>query len=179
MSTFSFFSDIRTEGDPVLRQVSKPVAEVDSKTNQLINTLHARLDAHSSPGVGLAATQVGILQRVFVYDLAHYGHWLGRGSAINPEITDSEGDIVVDEGCLSIPGLWLPVPRKKHVEITVLREDGLASFELNGTAAQLFQHEIDHFNGVLMTDHIGKEDLRRIRREQSSEPRTRRRTFRT
>lgn len=132
----------------VLRQKARPVAKVMKKQMTLVdNMLRIMRDAH---GVGLAAPQIGILERIIV--MAPQGKSV---VLINPEITKSEGSVPGEEGCLSIPGLYGDVVRAQYVEVRGLDRKGReVEYEMEGMAARVVQHEIDHLDGVLFIDKV-------------------------
>ncbi|MFN8015162.1 MAG: peptide deformylase [Acidimicrobiia bacterium] len=139
---------IRIAGDPVLRVKAKNVEEFDSK---LIVTRDSMIETmYDAPGIGLAATQVGIQQNFFVYDEDGEPKIL-----INPQIVESSGSWDYEEGCLSIPGVYVSLTRPKKVTITGFDIDGNeVTIEADELLARIFQHELDHLNGVLMFDHL-------------------------
>ena len=145
-------------GEPVLHQPATEVSEIDTALLTLISDMYETMEA--APGVGLAAPQIGIGKRVFVYDW-HDGevHW--RGVAINPklELADLEpGEPDEDsevEGCLSIPGERAPLRRYDTAILTALDETGREyRIRANGWLARIFQHEFDHLDGVLYRDRL-------------------------
>lgn len=144
MATF----DIRIIGDPVLKQMTQPITEIDGKLAQLADDmLHTMYDV---PGIGLAAPQVGIQKRLFVYDLDDT-----PGVLINPEIAESEGEWTYSEGCLSIPGLYFEITRPKQVLVRGLDIHGnQVELELDDLWGRLMQHELDHLDGTLMVEHL-------------------------
>jgi peptide deformylase len=147
---------IRIVGDPVLTQRSNEVTDIDGRFVKLVKGMFDSL-YHSDSGLGLAAPQVGVQKRFFVYDLEH-----GEDPQvlINPRITGSDGEWWYSEGCLSIPGLYFEICRPKTVEVTALNLDGdEVSFEADEIFARLMQHEIDHLDGVLMLEHLDDEQL--------------------
>jgi peptide deformylase len=136
-------------GSPVLRQRSDEVPAVTDETRQFIADLFATMDA--SRGVGLAANQVGVGQRVAVVDADGT-----RIALVNPRITEAEGRATQEEGCLSIPDVYADVTRPERVTLEALDQDG-APFRLDATGllARAIQHEIDHLDGILFLDHLG------------------------
>jgi peptide deformylase len=142
MATF----EIRTFGDPVLKQRAKEVEQLDAS---LASTYDAMVDTMiEAVGGGLAAPQVGIGRRFFVYQTED-----GPRIAINPEIVDSSGETAVEEGCLSIPGVSFEVVRSELVTLRALDLSGKEYLvEADGYEARMFQHEIDHLDGVLAID---------------------------
>ena len=143
---------IRTFGDPVLKTKAAPVTEIDGKIARLVDEMFDSLYASDS-GVGLAAPQIGVQKQIFVWELE------GDTMAIfNPEIVESSGESVYDEGCLSIPGLYVEIVRPKQVLLRGIDIDGnTVEFESDDFEARLFQHELDHLNGVLMFDRMTPE----------------------
>ena len=142
--------------DPRLRQVSKPVAQVDDATRALMDDMLATM--YDAPGIGIAAIQVGVARRVVVIDLAKKGETPAPMFFVNPEVTWSSGDFSShEEGCLSIPDYFEAVERPAKVTVRHLDRFG-APKELHaeGILATALQHEIDHLDGVLFIDHISK-----------------------
>ena len=134
--------------DPVLRETAKPVPKITPNIHKLLDDMADTM--YDAEGVGLAAPQIGILKRVIVIDV---GDDNGLIEMINPEIVDSEGEQLGQEGCLSIPGLRGDVKRAMQVTAKGLDRNG-DEIVITGTEllARAFQHEIDHLNGVLFTD---------------------------
>ena len=123
---------------------------------------------YQAEGIGLAAPQVGIQKRLFVYDIGE-----GPETLVNPEIVDSDGEWSFHEGCLSVPGLSFEIIRPKEVHLVGRDLDGNeVSIEADELLARLFQHELDHLDGVLLLDHLERDDrkaaLRQWRDIQSS-----------
>ena len=147
--------EIRTFGDPVLRQRAQPVERVTETHDRLIEDMIETMRV--APGVGLAAPQVGVLERIFVWEVEEE-----FGAFINPEITwRSDSQESGEEGCLSIPGLYYPVARAEAVEVRGLDATGEAiTMKAEGFLARVCQHEIDHLDGVLFLDRL-EEDIRR------------------
>jgi peptide deformylase len=146
---------IRLFGDPVLKTVSDPIESIDARVRGLVEDL---LDSVRPPGrAGVAAAQIGVNLRAFSYNVD------GEiGYLLNPEITELSGDPeLIDEGCLSVPGLWFPTLRHPAARIRGIDLDG-RHVELSGTGvlAQAFQHETDHLNGILYLDRLDKERRR-------------------
>ncbi len=140
--------EIRTFGDPVLKAVAEPVANIDEKLVRLTDEMFTVM--YDAPGIGLAAPQIGVQRQVFVYDIDEE-----RKVILNPQIVESSGEWVYDEGCLSIPGLYVEMLRPKKVLVRGINLDGnQVEIEADELLARLFQHEIDHLNGVLMFDRM-------------------------
>ena len=139
---------IRTEEDPVLRKISRPVKEVTPKIVTLIDDM---LDTmYEAMGVGLAAPQVGILKRIVVIDVGE-----GPIVLINPEILETSGEQTGDEGCLSVPGMAGQVTRPNYVKVKALdvnMEEQILEGE--GLLARAFCHEIDHLDGKMYTELV-------------------------
>jgi peptide deformylase len=142
--------------DPVLRQVSKPVSQVDAPLLKLADDMLETM--YDAPGIGLAAIQVGEPLRMLVIDLAKEGEKPAPQVFINPEIVGSGDErSVYEEGCLSIPDYYAEVERPASVRVKYLDRDGkLQESDAEGLLATCLQHEIDHLNGVLFIDHISK-----------------------
>jgi len=154
-------AQVRKYGDPVLRERARPVAEVDDAVRRQIAQMRHLLE--EAMEAGLAATQLGILNRVFVYRVDPEGPIL---ALVNPELewVDTEVD-VGEEGCLSIPGIWIEVARPARVRMRALDEHGEpVMIEADMPEARVLQHELDHLDGVLMLDRIGKEQRREAMR---------------
>jgi peptide deformylase len=147
--------DIRIVGDPVLRQRA---AEIDDIDGRLVRLTDEMFDAmYDAPGIGLAAPQVGVGKRLFVYDIGE-----GREVLVNPVISETDGEWVYDEGCLSVPEMSFEIVRPKRVHLTGLDLDGNeVSLEADELLARLFQHELDHLDGVLLLDLLD-EDQRKV-----------------
>ncbi len=140
---------IRTYGDPVLKSKAAPVTEVDGKLIRLVDDMFDTL-YESDLGIALAAPQIGVQKQVFVWELDD------RPMAVfNPEIVESSGEWVYDEGCLSIPGLYVEMARPKQVLMRGIGLDGeTIEIEADELEARLYQHELDHLHGVLMFDRM-------------------------
>jgi len=140
---------IRKEGDPVLRQVAKPIPEVTPNIQKLLTDL-AETMYDSNSGIGLAANQIGILKRALVADIGE-----GLIELVNPEVVASEGEQLGTEGCLSIPGVQGEVLRANRVVVKGLNRFGEdIEVTAEGLLARVLLHEIDHLNGILFTDHV-------------------------
>lgn len=140
---------IRLEGDPVLRQVAKPIPEVTSNIQKLLTDL-ADTMYDAGNGVGLAANQIGILKRALVADVGD-----GLIELVNPEVLHAEGEQIGPEGCLSMPGVSGDVMRAYKVKVKGLNRNGEEIIiDAEGMLARCLLHEIDHLNGILFTDHV-------------------------
>ncbi len=151
---------IRLFGDPVLTQRSSEVTDIDGKlvklAEDMVSTMH---DAH---GLGLAAPQVGVQKRLFVYQLPEQE----PVTVVNPVITESRGEWEYEEGCLSIPGLYFPIVRPKEILLTGFDLDGREfSIEADEIEARCFQHELDHLDGRLLLGLLDKDQKKEAMRE--------------
>lgn len=154
---------IRTLGDPVLREATRPVERFDRSLRRLVDDMFETME--DAPGVGLAAPQVGIASRFFVYDDGAGN----RGFLANAVVEDLEGELVQDEGCLSIPGPFHPTRRAARARI---RGHDLKGRDVEvvaeGLLARIFQHETDHLDGLLYIDRLddaGRKDVMRQLRQ--------------
>lgn len=140
--------DIRTYGDPVLATVAATVDNIDGKLVRLADSMLQAM--YKAPGLGLAAPQIGVQKKIFVYDIDDQPTVL-----INPRIVESSGEWVYDEGCLSIPGLYVEMIRPKEVLLEAVDLNGeTIQIEADELLARLFQHEMDHLEGVLMFERM-------------------------
>ena len=139
---------IRLEGDPVLGKKCRPAEVMTDKLHVLIGDMLDTMYEHN--GVGLAAPQVGIFKRIVVVDVGD-----GPIVMVNPQILESEGEEIMDEGCLSVPGMAGQVPRPAYVKVKALDED-MEEVELEATEllARAFCHEIDHLEGKMYTSLV-------------------------
>jgi peptide deformylase len=141
---------IRVFGDPVLRQRSAEIEEIDGKVARLSEEMVETL--YSAHGVGLAAPQVGIERRIFVYDVGD-----GPKTVINPVIVESSGEWEYVEGCLSVPDLSWPIVRPMQVHMVGRDLDGNeVSIEGDELLGRVLQHELDHLDGVLLLQRLDK-----------------------
>lgn len=142
--------NLRTLPDPVLRQKARRVTRIDDALQKLIDDMIDTMRAAN--GVGLAANQVGVLQRVVVIQIPEEEE---VRVLINPEITRREGERLVEEGCLSIPGYRGELTRSLKVRARALDRDGnTVRIKAEGLLAQALEHETDHINGTLYIDHL-------------------------
>jgi peptide deformylase len=148
---------IRTLGDPVLRQPAKPVTVFDASLQRLAEDMLETM--YAAPGVGLAGPQVGVSLRVFTFDDGE----TGPGFVANPELMEAEGEVVEEEGCLSIPGPFYPTLRSGRIRCRGLDAKG-RPFEMTGEGllARIFQHETDHLDGMLYIDRLDEEGRRAV-----------------
>jgi peptide deformylase len=148
--------------DPRLRQAAQPVTSVDDEIRQLIDDMAETM--YAAPGIGLAAVQVNVAQRVVVIDLSETRNALQV--FINPEIIERDGKQVFEEGCLSVPGIYDEVERAQHIRGRALDRAGHPfEFEAVGLLATCIQHEIDHLDGVVFVDYLSRLKQTRIRKK--------------
>jgi peptide deformylase len=149
---------IRVFGDPVLRQRAAEIEDIDGKIARLSEEMIETM--RDAPGVGLAAPQVGIERRIFVYDVGE-----GARTVINPEIVESRGEWEYEEGCLSVPDLHWTIIRPKEVHLVGRDLDGNEiSVEADELLARVFQHELDHLNGILLLERLEKNQRKQAMR---------------
>lgn len=148
--------------DPRLRRKAEPVGEVTDEIRTLVSDMAETM--YNAPGIGLAAIQVGVLKRVIVLDLSEEHNQLQV--FINPEICESDGEQILEEGCLSVPGVFEPVARAGRVRVRALDHEG-RPFELEATGllATCIQHEIDHLDGKVFVDYLSRLKQQRIRKK--------------
>ena len=154
---------IRTFGDPVLRTAAATIDDVSSSYERLVDDMLETM--YEAPGVGLAAPQIGISKRIFVADVGD-----GWFAMFNPEIVETSGEWIFDEGCLSVPGRFWPISRPGFAGARGYDIDGneieIAGDELLG---RVLQHEIDHLNGMLLLERLPrrtrKQALKALREE--------------
>ena len=146
---------IRMFGDPVLKSKAAPVADIDGKIVRLVDDMFETL-GESDNGLALAAPQIGVQKQVVVWDFGE-----DPKTIFNPEIVESDGEWVYEEGCLSIPGLYVEIVRPKQVHLRGVDVDGNpVEWEADELEARMFQHELDHLNGVLMFDRMTPDQRR-------------------
>jgi peptide deformylase len=158
---------IRTYGDPVLKTKAVEVTDINGKIAGLVDDMFDTLYASDS-GIALAAPQIGVQKQIFVWDVDDE-----QMAIINPQIVETSGEWVYDEGCLSIPGLYVEMLRPNHVLLRGFTVEGdEIEIEASELMGRLFQHEIDHLHGVLMFDRMTpeqrKEAMTEYRRVQES-----------
>lgn len=145
---------IRQFGDPVLNTRATDVTEIDGRFVKLCDTMFTTM--YDAPGIGLAAPQVGVQKRFFVYDYED-----NPGVLINPVIEESDGEWLYEEACLSVPGLSFEIVRPKQILVSGLDIDGNeVQIEADELMSRLIQHEIDHLDGVLLLEHLDDEQRR-------------------
>ena len=148
--------------DERLRTVARPVERVDEALRALIDDMFETM--YDAPGIGLAATQVNVHQRLIVIDVSEEKN--EPLVLINPEILEKSGEEEMDEGCLSVPGIYETVRRADRIKVRALDRHG-ESFELetDGILAVCIQHEIDHLDGKLFVDYLSSLKRQRIRKK--------------
>ncbi len=145
--------DIHTYPDPVLKMVSKPVETIDERIRTLLQDMAETMYANS--GVGLAASQVGVNLRMIVVDANRDEEGSQLLKLINPRITNKTGKFKSEEGCLSLPELIVEADRFETVEVEALQPDGTPTrIQAEGLLSIALQHEIDHLDGILLTDRL-------------------------
>jgi peptide deformylase len=155
-------SQVRSFGDPVLRSAALPVERFDERLRDEVARMGRLMN--DSLGIGLAATQLGVLNRVLVYRVQSEAPVLGL---VNPTIDWSGSELeIMEEGCLSLPGVRLDVERPVHVRVRARDVDGEQMvIEASGLEARVIQHEIDHLDGVLILDRVSREERKQAMRE--------------
>ncbi|MBL4596104.1 MAG: peptide deformylase [Robiginitomaculum sp.] len=161
---------ILTVPNPVLKQVSRPVVEVDDKTRLLMDDMLETM--YAAPGIGLAAIQIGVPLRIIVMDLADDEQEPAPRYFVNPEILEDVDELRLwEEGCLSVPDFYEEVERPVKVQLRYLNYHGKEVIEwATDMYATCIQHEMDHLNGVLFIDHLSRlKRQRAVRKVQKSE----------
>lgn len=140
--------EIKLVDSPVLRQVAEPVAKVTKRTVKLLRDMEETM--YAAKGIGLAAPQIGVSQRLIVIDIGE-----GPLHLVNPEIIGREGSQIDTEGCLSVPDVWGYVDRSERIVVSALDLHGKPTrLEADGLLARALQHEIDHLDGILFIDKM-------------------------
>ena len=144
-------------GSPILRKVSEKVEKIDKELNKILDEMVDTM--RDAKGIGLAANQVGIDKRFFVLEIEH-----NVKKIINPEILEFSEEVVeIEEGCLSLPGIYKKATRSETIKVKYLDENGKEKIEvLEGLWARAFQHELDHLDGILFIDRISLMNKRLI-----------------
>jgi peptide deformylase len=149
---------IRTYGDPVLNEVTTEIDNIDGRVAQLAEAMIATM--YEAPGVGLAANQIGVQKRLFVYDKGE-----GPIVVVNPSIVESDGEWTYEEGCLSVPGLSWEITRPNAVHLVGYDLNGNEiSVETDEFEGRIFQHEMDHLNGVLLIERLDADQRREAKK---------------
>jgi len=139
---------IRVYGDPVLNQVATEVDNIDGRVAALAASMIETM--YEAPGVGLAANQIGVQKRLFVYDKGD-----GPVVVVNPVIVESQGEWTYEEGCLSVPGMSWEITRANAVHLTGFDLDGNEiDIQTDEYEGRIFQHEMDHLDGVLLIERL-------------------------
>jgi len=153
-------ADIRVYGDPVLKVKCRNVTKLDGGIKTLVDAMARSM--YSNSGVGLAAPQIGVAKRIIIADIGE-----GLFCLINPKILKMQGGKeVMAEGCLSVPGINIEI--KRHTDIIVegvTRGGEKVKMEIKGLLSRVLQHEIDHLDGILITDRVSKKKLRAVKQE--------------
>ena len=157
--------EIRKEGDPVLAKLCKPVKEITPRITELIEDMFDTM--YEGNGCWLAACQVGVLRQIFVVDIGDDNQYV----FINPQITEMEGEVTDDEGCLSIPGYVGTVTRAQKIKVVAFDEE-LKPFEMEAEdfLARAIQHEFDHLSGHLYTEKVEGELRKAVPQEEDGAP---------
>lgn len=165
--------EIKKFPDPVLKKHANPVKQITGKTAGMLNNMVDTM--YTANGIGLAAPQIGVLERAIVVDTDTKDRGRKLVKLINPEIVESEGDIRIEEGCLSVVNFTAEVDRARKILVrgwTVDQKE--VSVEFEDIDAVCIQHEIDHLEGTLLTDHISKLKRemyrKRLRKQGESRP---------
>ena len=146
--------------DPRLKKLAEPVRNIDENIRRLARDMAETM--YEAPGIGLAATQVDVHKRVIVIDISETRDQLF--TLINPEIVESDGQQVYQEGCLSVPGIYDKVERAENVVVRYLDLEGQErTIEADGLLAVCLQHEIDHLNGKVFVEHLSQLKQMRIK----------------
>lgn len=141
--------------DPTLKRVCLPVTAVTDETLRLIQDMVETM--YTAPGIGLAAAQVGVLQRVIVVDIDYEHPGKNLLKLVNPEILQAEGEVVWEEGCLSVIDFTAEVKRAARVKVVAFDEkENEMKIEAEGLLSVALQHEIDHLDGKLFIDRISR-----------------------
>jgi len=148
--------------DPRLRRQALPVDTVDDEIRTLIDDMAETM--YQAPGMGLAAPQIDVSKRILVIDISEARNDLRV--LVNPELLTQEGEQTMEEGCLSVPGVYEEVTRAEKVTVRALGRDGKPfELEANGLLATCVQHEIDHLDGKLFVDYLSQLKRQRVRKK--------------
>lgn len=162
--------DILYYPDPQLRKIAAPVANVDGRVAQLVDDMLETM--YEAPGIGLAATQINVHERIVVIDVSEEGD--SPITLINPELLLMEGAAETQEGCLSIPGIYETITRPSDVRVSAIdREGNPFELEADGILAVCIQHEVDHLEGKLFVDYLSLLKRTRIRKKMTKAARER------
>ena len=154
--------DILVYPDPRLRKLAQPVTVVDEKITRLIADMTETM--YEANGIGLAATQVNVHKQIIVMDISEQCDQLLV--LINPQIIEADGEQIRDEGCLSIPEYYAPVPRAESIKVSALDKEGeIFELEADGLLAVCIQHEMDHLKGKVFVDYLSRLKQDRVRKK--------------
>ncbi|HLI02555.1 MAG TPA: peptide deformylase [Acidimicrobiales bacterium] len=152
---------LRYWGDPVLTQRASEIQDIDGKVAALAEGMLGTM--HEARGLGLAAPQVGVQRRLFIYQMGEDAEPI---TVVNPSIVETDGEWEYEEGCLSLPGLYFPIVRPKQVHMVGWDLDGNElSIEADEVEARCLQHELDHLDGRLLLERLDKGQRRKALRE--------------
>ena len=144
---------VRIYGDPILRKSTDIVTQFDKNTSDLVNNMIETM--YEGNGIGLAAPQVGISEKIVVIDTSFGENIDSAIQLINPEIVEIEGECVLEEGCLSIPGIYEEVIRPEKIWVKYFDINGNEqNRDTDGLLARVIQHEMDHLDGILFVDRL-------------------------
>lgn len=148
--------------DPRLRRRAEPVAQVDAQIRAVVDDMVDTM--YQAPGIGLAAPQIDVLKRIIVIDTSETKDDLHV--FINPEIVSRDGEQTLEEGCLSVPGIYDNVTRAQRITVRALDREGQPfELEASGLLATCVQHEVDHLEGKLFVDYLSRLKQQRIRKK--------------
>jgi peptide deformylase len=151
---------LRFWGDPVLTQASREVTEIDGRVAKLVDSMIDTM--YDADGLGLAAPQVGVGKRLFIYEMDEGP----LRTVINPTVVESRGEWEFEEGCLSIPGIYFPILRPKEIHVKGWDLDGNeVSIEADELEARCLQHELDHLDGILLLERLDADQRKLAMRE--------------
>ncbi len=147
--------------DPRLRKTASPISTIDDDLRTLIDDMFETM--YAAAGIGLAATQVNVHKRLLIADVS--ADQIEPHAFINPEIIEKDGEIVTEEGCLSVPGYYEEVQRAEHIRVRFENRDGeQVEMEAEGLLAVCVQHEVDHLDGKLFVDYLSEAKRQQIRK---------------
>lgn len=148
--------------DPRLRQKAEPVEVVDGEIKQFISDMFETM--YDAPGIGLAATQANVQKRIIVIDISEDKS--EPLCLVNPQILESDGEEIMEEGCLSVPGIYEKVKRADKIKVRALDREGKEfEMEAEGILSTCIQHEMDHLEGKLFVDYLSELKRQRIRKK--------------
>jgi len=143
-------NEIRIYPDPILRKKAKPIVNIDGEVKEIVDRMAEVM--YANKGIGLAAPQIGIPNQIIVVDTGE-----GRRAFVNPEIVEGDGESFMEEGCLSLPTVEVPVKRMERVLIQAWDLNGKElTLELFDFPARVYQHEIDHLHGILIINYLSR-----------------------